>query len=64
MGKESVAIHLYVPVCPDCGGALKYYEGTQNFLCHCCKASYSIKGRGQTDREIICERGDKKSADE
>ena len=64
MGKESVAIHLYVPMCPNCGAKLDFYEATQNFLCHCCKMSYSIIAEGQTDREIICKTGEKEYADE
>ena len=63
MGKESAAIHLYVPICPNCGGALKYYEGTHNFFCHCCKSSWGIKDNGQTDRELICERRDENADD-
>lgn len=49
-------IQTNVPICPECGGGLKYYQIMQDYRCIHCGARYHVVGYGKTEREFICER--------
>lgn len=52
---NQVVIQVHVPICPDCGGGLKYNQISQRYRCLHCGNKYKVIGFGQTEREFICE---------
>jgi len=48
-------IQVNVPICPECGGALRFYKIVNKYGCMHCGNRYKIIGFGQTEREFICE---------
>ena len=49
-------IQCNVPICPECGGALKFQRIINKYLCMHCGTRFKIIGVGQTEREFICEK--------
>lgn len=55
MSNKLHTIQIRVPICPECGGGLKFYTVANQFRCLHCGNLYNIIGVGQTEREFICE---------
>lgn len=53
-----VYIQVNVPICEECGGALKFYQITEKYRCMYCGNAYKVIGHGNSDRELICEKVD------
>lgn len=49
-------IQLGVPICPECGGGMKFNQISQKYMCYHCGERFSVIGHGHTEREFICER--------
>lgn len=50
-------IQVNVPICPECGGGLKFYQIGNRYRCFHCGTLWNVVGFGQSEREFICERG-------
>jgi tRNA(Ile2) C34 agmatinyltransferase TiaS len=48
-------IQVNVPICPECGGGLKFNQIGNRYRCIHCGAVYRIVDQGQNEREFICE---------
>lgn len=49
-------IQTNVPICPECGGGMKFYQITNTYRCLHCGSKYKIVYFGNTEREFICEK--------
>lgn len=49
-------IQLGVPICPECGGGMKFNQISQKYLCYHCGEKYTVIGTGKNEREFICEK--------
>ena len=48
-------IQTNVPICPECGGGLKFRQIVEKYQCLHCGNSYKVLQIGQNEREMICE---------
>ena len=58
MGKVS-SIYLLSgkqTVCPECSGALQRNYSNRWYSCIDCRALYRVKGAGESEKEIVCEK--------
>ena len=54
-------IQVKTPICPECGGGMKFNKITNLYLCQHCGQRYKVTDIGKTEREFICEKVDKKA---
>ena len=51
-----ITVQENVPICEECGGAMKYNQISQKYRCMHCGNAYKVIGHGLTDRELLCEK--------
>lgn len=54
-------IQIKTPICPECGGGLKFKQIVENYQCQHCGNIYKVLQVGQTEREFICEKQNRKA---
>lgn len=47
------------PICPECGGGMKFKTIISLYQCNHCGKRYKVISIGQTEREFVCEVQDK-----
>ena len=54
MSRDTAVIQTNVPICSECGGALKHNQRLHTYICYNCGTRYEVVSEGQTDREMVC----------
>lgn len=49
-------IQTNVPMCPECGGAIRLNKITMKYQCFHCGSRYKVISQGHTEREFVCEK--------